>query len=273
MVGRVAVTGASGFIGRYVLRELLDRGLTITATTRDRAHLADFANRLEVVELDLAHHSDVTLDRFGNPDVLLHLAWNGLPNYRSLHHYETELPRQYAFLKQLIVDGLNSLVITGTCFEYGLQSGPLAQTAPIQPETPYGFAKAALHQELRFLQEEIDFSLIWARLFYIYGDGQHSHSLFSQLKSAVERGDLVFSMSGGEQLRDYLPVEEVARQLVGLAMTRSNQTVNICSGSPTSVRTLVERWLRENKWEITLNLGDYPYADYESMAFWGINIE
>ena len=77
-------------------------------------------------------------------------------------------------------------------------------------------------------------------------------------------------MSGGEQLRDYLPIAEVAKCLVSLAMARcDNGVVNICSGKPISVRKLVERWIEENEWSIKLNLGYYPYPDYEPMAFWG----
>jgi dTDP-6-deoxy-L-talose 4-dehydrogenase (NAD+) len=77
-------------------------------------------------------------------------------------------------------------------------------------------------------------------------------------------------MSGGEQMRDYLPVTEVARAIVSLAMKESDiGIVNVCSGRPVSVRRLVEGWISENGWNIELNLGRYPYPDYEPMAFWG----
>jgi nucleoside-diphosphate-sugar epimerase len=77
-------------------------------------------------------------------------------------------------------------------------------------------------------------------------------------------------MSGGEQLRDYLPVSEVARSLVALVLKQADiGVVNVCSGQPVSVRKLVEGWIAENDWSIDLNLGRYPYPDYEPMAFWG----
>jgi dTDP-6-deoxy-L-talose 4-dehydrogenase (NAD+) len=67
-----------------------------------------------------------------------------------------------------------------------------------------------------------------------------------------------------------LPVEDVAGQITRLAMAGNNVgAINICSGKPISVRKLVERWLEENNWDIELNLGYYPYPDYEPMAFWG----
>jgi len=65
-------------------------------------------------------------------------------------------------------------------------------------------------------------------------------------------------------------VTEVARTLVALALKDQDAgPVNVCSGRPCSVRSLVEGWLREHRWSIELELGHYPYPDYEPMAFWG----
>jgi dTDP-6-deoxy-L-talose 4-dehydrogenase (NAD+) len=134
----------------------------------------------------------------------------------------------------------------------------------------YGFAKDMLRRQLEYLQQVTPFHLTWARLFYLYGEGQAENSLLPQFKRAVERGDLVFKMSGGEQLRDYLHISEAAKYLASLSMTgRDNGVVNVCSGKPISVSKLVEGWIKENGWPIDLNLGHYPYPDYEPMAFWG----
>lgn len=267
---KIAVTGASGFIGRYVLSELNTRGVEIIAITRDATRLADVGGTVRVVEMDIAQPTADSFERLGKPDVLIHLAWDGLPNYKSLHHFETELPKQYQFLKSMVECGLPSMLVTGTCFEYGMQSGALAPTTPTKPTNPYGYAKDALRQQLEYLKTTKPFNLTWGRLFYMHGERQPSTSLYPKLKEAVLRGDKVFNMSGGEQLRDYLAVEEVAHQIVELVINRHDSgAVNICSGNPISVRRLVEQWIKENDWSIELNLGYYPYPDYEPMAFWG----
>lgn len=222
------------------------------------------------MQFDLHNAPSNAFELMGCPDVLIHLAWDGLPNYKSLHHFETELPAQFRFLKGLIEAGLPALVVAGTCFEYGMQSGPLSENMEAHPSNPYGFAKDMLRRQLGYLKEIKPFALTWARLFYLYGEGQAENSLLPQLKKAVEQGDKVFNMSGGEQLRDYLPVAEVARRLVSLALTRKDVgAVNVCSGQPISIRRLVEGWIKDNGWSISLNLGYYPYPDYEPMAFWG----
>ena len=267
---RVAVTGASGFVGRHVLVELERRSVEATVvlrpTSTDSLGLAKHA----VVRMDVQTPPPNAFELMGAPDVLLHLAWGGLPNYKSQQHVEQELPAQYRFLKGLVESGLKNLLVTGTCFEYGMQSGPLREDMETQPNNPYGLAKDTLRRQLESLKSVRSFVLTWARLFYLYGDGQADSSLLPQLRRAVKRGDEIFNMSGGEQLRDYLPITEVAQCLVSLAMgNRDNGIVNVCSAEPISIRNLVEGWIKENDWAIKLNPGYYPYPDYEPMAFWG----
>ncbi len=267
---KVAVTGANGFIGRHVVAELGRHSVTPVLVLRPSPGILPSLTKHSIVQFDLRNTPANAFDLMGRPDVLMHLAWGGLPNYKSLHHFEEELPAQYRFLRGMVESGLKNLLVTGTCFEYGMQSGSLDEERETRPSNPYGFAKDALRRQLEFLRLERPFSLTWARLFYLYGDGQTTNSLLSQLKRAVGRGESAFDMSGGEQLRDYLHVGEVARHLVSLAMTlRNNGIVNVCSGKPVSVRSLVEGWIEENGWSIDLNLGCHSYPDYEPMAFWG----
>lgn len=261
---KIAVTGANGFIGRHVIAELTKYQIEIIPVVRClSSHLPEYV-KTKAVELDIHAFQKDAFEQMGNPDALIHLAWAGLPNYKSLHHFEQELPIQYQFLQNMITSGLQSLIVTGTCFEYGMQSGALNESMITLPSNPYGFSKDTLRCQLEYLQKFRPFSLTWARLFYLYGEGQAENSLFPQLRKAVERGDKAFNMSGGEQLRDYLPVTKVAKYLVSLAIGGKNTgIINICSGKPTSVRKLVEGWISENNWKIDLNLGHYPYPDYE----------
>lgn len=221
--------------------------------------------------MDVLEPPPNAFELMGRPDALIHLAWGGLPNYQLLRHFETELPAHYGFLRGLVADGLKKLVVSGTCLEYGLQSGPLREDMQCEPANPYGMAKDTLRRQLQFLRTSCPFALTWARLFYLFGEGQATASLYPQLKQAIARGDGVFPMSRGEQLRDYLPVTEVAKLLVALALDgHDDGIVNVCSGAPVSVRTLVEGWVEEYDWPISLSFGHYPYPDYEPMAFWGV---
>jgi Nucleoside-diphosphate-sugar epimerases len=265
---KIAISGATGFIGRHVVAEMKKRSLQPTLLVRPGRSVAE--PNQTVIECDLKNPPEDLYQQLGRPDVLIHLAWGGLPQYASLHHFEEELPAHYQFLKQLIRGGLKRCLITGTCLEYGKQEGELVEERPACPIVPYAFAKDSLRRQLEFLRMTQEFHLTWARLFYTYGEGQAAASLYSQLRAAVARGDKVFDMSGGEQVRDYLPVDAVARALTELASIQTEVgIVNVCAGHGVTVRRLVEEWVQQNQWQITLNFGRLPYLDYEAMNFWG----
>jgi len=267
---QVIVSGATGFVGQHLIPLLLKNNYHVIATARDaeKAKKSDWFNDVQFIASDF--HKDQDKINVAQGSGLIHLAWQGLPNYKSLFHLEENLPSSYQFVKSLILSGVNQVLITGTCLEYGFQSGPIASTAVPLPNNPYAVAKNSLRQQLDFLSKEHPFCFQWARLFYIYGKGQNPKSVLSQLDTAIDNGESTFEMSGGEQLRDYLPIEAVAQQLFDLYVSGRAGTYNICSGNPISVRRLIEERVQERGASIKLNLGCYPYPDYEPMAFWGV---
>ena len=267
---KVAVTGASGFLGRYVVKELERLNISPILVMRPSTEVPTSLSHHLVVPIDIQSPPDDVFSVMQQPDVLIHLAWGGLPNYHSTSHLEQELPAHFRFIKSAVSSGLENVTVSGTCFEYGMQSGELSPDLHAQPVTAYGEAKASLHLQLKKLQSEFKFSLRWARLFYLYGFGQGKNAILPTLEAAVENGDKVFNMSGGEQLRDYMPVKEATAELVSMALeTGKTEVRNICSGNPISIRKLVENKISEEGWKIELNFGHYPYPAYEPMEFWG----
>ncbi len=120
---RVLVTGATGFIGNHIINELLKRGVEVVASSTDKnkAEGKSWFNSVQYIPYKLdATHNGSLFEWFGKPAVLIHLAWQGLPNYKSLFHFEENLFQHYFFLKKLIKEGLSDVLVTGTCFEYGI---------------------------------------------------------------------------------------------------------------------------------------------------------
>lgn len=264
---RILLTGAGGFIGRYVARTLQTTGHEITTTSRSSDPPVD---SIRHIPCDLNRERDDWFEMFGRPERLIHLAWEGLPHYGELFHIERNLWSNYRFLKRMILSGTHDLTVAGTCFEYGLQEGRLSEDLPVRPCTAYGIAKHSLHVFLEEFRKTNPFLLKWVRIFYPDRGGKNPRSLLGRLRSALVRGDETFDLSGGEQLRDYSDVETVAEKIVAIALQDEiSGIVNNCGGEPVSVRNLVEEFVSKSGRNITLNFGHYPYPDYEPFAFWG----
>lgn len=268
---KIAITGASGFIGRHVTQTLVEYGYNPVLLLRPSSAVPSGMESLERIHYEIGAESGEVFHNIGCPDLLIHLAWGGLPNYRSIHHLATELPLHFRFLRSMVEAGLPKLVVTGSCFEYGMRYGPLDEAVPAVPDNPYGLAKVTLLTMLVMLARETPFDLTWVRPFYLYGQGQADSSLYQQLHRAAAACDATFPMSGGEQLRDFMPIEQFREEFVRLCLAPGGHgIVNICTGSPISVRRLVEQWINDNNWNIQPELGKFRYPDYEPMAFWGI---
>jgi nucleoside-diphosphate-sugar epimerase len=268
---KVTVTGATGFVGRHVVAALLAHGHAVTAVARTstQARALPWFEKVDFIECDVFRDPGRVLG--AAPEVLVHLVWPGLPNFKDMFHLEQNLPADLRLLTQAVDAGVARLVVAGTCLEYGLQSGPLSATTQTRPITPYGLAKDTLRKALQMLQSSKPFALQWVRLFYMYGTGQYPSALLAQLDRAIAEKQPVFNMSRGDQLRDYLPIEEVAAIFLKVVETPEIQgVINCCSGRPISVREMVENRCAQLGSNIRLNRGHYPYPDYEPLAFWGV---
>jgi dTDP-6-deoxy-L-talose 4-dehydrogenase (NAD+) len=274
----VLVTGATGFIGNYVVQELLQRNYKViaTSTSTEKAMQMNWFHKVKYVEFDICSFSEETnyVNFFHQPEALIHLAWEGLPNYKADFHLVKNLPAHTAFLENLIQNGLKDITVTGTCFEYGMVEGKLSEDMVPAPDNAYASAKDGLRKTMQIVCSAREVSLKWVRLFYMYGKGQHPNALISQLDKALQEGKVEFNMSGGEQQRDFLPVQTVASNIVTIAMQNSvTGIINCCDGKPVMVKDFVVAYLNQQNKHIQLNLGYYPYADYEPMRFWGDNVK
>ena len=267
---KVIVSGATGFIGQHLIPILLKDGYEVLAISRNqkRAEFLPWFKDVKFISYDF--HSDQQITKVEGFRGLIHLAWQDLPNYDSSIHVKKNLPCSYRFIDSLIDKGVNQVLIAGTCFEYGLKSGAISSSSTTEPTTQYAIAKDTLRKKLTLLSFKKDFNLQWARIFYMFGKGQNSNSIISQLDFAIKNNQKVFLMSGGEQLRDYLPVEKASEKLSNLYKSGNKGIFNICSGKPISIRNLVESYIEKKNSNIVPKYGYYPYSVYEPMQFWGI---
>ena len=269
---KIAITGATGFIGQHVRNVLAKTDNDVVLVVRHVERVGDKSAREEIVAADLSKARTDWFELFGRPDVVLHLAWGGLPNYMDCYHVDVELPTQLRFLTALIKSGLKKLVVTGTCYEYGLSSGALSEDQETNPNTPYGIAKDRLRKELFELRSTQHFDLTWARIFYPYGEGQSERSIYSQLTRAISNNEKEFAIGSGTQMLDFIQVTTVAKALLAFVTEiKGIGLINVGSGDPQTVIEFVERLICRFESNIVPKVGVINDREYESISFWSDN--
>lgn len=255
----IHLLGSQGFIGRAIQREA------------DTLQLHCWSHRQTHPEyrFDLLDPSSWRALLNCQPTHAILLSWPGLPNYQETFHVTRNLPACVELIEQLVKAGLQRLVVAGTCYEYGLQNGPLKEDQFTDPVNCYSIAKDSLRRVIASRYSQQDLKWCWARIFYPYGHGQNPKSLLPSLQRAIDQGDPAFAMSSGRQVRDFVPVDQVAKLLLRLSTHSKAQGIYNCgSGSPISLRELAEDRITKSLASTTLRLGVYPDRQDEPLAFW-----
>lgn len=238
MAGRILITGANGFIGRYCTEAFAKAGWETLACVRTGAALPFATDSLECDLLDHAQTRSVVAE--SGATHLLHLAWlsdrTRWTSAANLDWLGASLNLARAFAAQ---NGQHFL-FAGSCAEYEWKSSPFrASTTPVRPATPYGEAKAKTGDMLRAAQAELGLQVAHARLFFCYGHGEAKGRLLPDLIEHIESGTS-FACSHGAQRRDYLYAADIAAAFVTIARAGASGVFNIGSGAAIAVRALIE---------------------------------
>ena len=208
---KILITGATGFIGQNLIKNIINEDFDVIGVARNinkKEFKNKFRNKIKLIEFDISSNCKVLYDKIGVPDVLIHLAWAGLPNYQNDFHLKKNLPEHKNFLYKSIDLGVKQIIVSGTCFEYGKQEGMMKEDDKTTPVTKYGLAKDSLRIELENKQFEKKFILQWVRLFYMYGPGQNPKSLVPSLNQAITKNLDFFGISDGSLIRDFMSIND-----------------------------------------------------------------
>ena len=193
------------------------------------------------------------------PQRLLHLAWitSHGEYWRSLlnfHWVEASLRLLRAFCRA----GGTRFVGAGSCAEYDWKHGFLSEeVTPLNPTTVYGSCKKAMYELLKQYAEAANFSYAWGRLFFLYGPGEHPSRLMPYTISNIAAGR-VANFGSGERIRDYLRVEDAAAAFVKLLENDFSGPINIASGEPVTIRSIVNAIAAELGRSDLVRIGTLP---------------
>ena len=274
MTRRVLLTGATGFVGRQVLRALGTAGVEVRAVVRAGKRLPDVGPvRVEHVMTtpDLFAESDAWwTSACDGVDTVIHSAWYAEPGKYL------QSPLNMACLRGTLTmavgaasAGVRRFVGVGSCTEYDSSAGDLSVHTPLRPASPYAAAKVAAFRGLEHWLPLRGVEFAWCRLFYHFGEGEDTRRLAAHLHERLAAGQPA-ELTSGTQTRDFLDVREAGRMIVDVALGTVTGPVNVCSGVPVTVRQFAERIADEYGRRDLLHFGARPDNVYDPPRIVGI---
>lgn len=236
---RVLVTGANGFIGRHSIEPLLSKGYDVHCVTSREPTKEESGVTWHQADL-LSEGECACLFKEVRPSHLLHFAWYTKPGEYWVSEKNIDwVVASLHMLKNFKANGGERLTFAGTCAEYDWNYGFCSENVtPSTPGTFYGTCKNDLRQISGSFCKQNGISFSWGRIFFLYGPYEHPSRLVSSMIISLLKGEEAKCSHGG-QIRDFIYSEDVASAFAALLNSNTEGTVNIASGEPVAISTIV----------------------------------
>jgi len=230
---RILITGATGFLGSNLVRKLESYNYDVMLLSR-RGHFNP--GTFKCVQADLADPESYRheIEKF-KPQVVIHLAWSGLPDYSYRYSIENLTHSLELFSIVINVGSCKKILVSGSCWEYSDLNGLCSEPDKAYPTNNFTWAKHSLYSWLKLNCEINNIGLGWFRVFYVYGPGQRNQSLIPSIIRSISKGEAP-SLRSPSAANDFVFIEDVVDAfLMAIVKNFDSGIFNIGSGESSRV--------------------------------------
>jgi UDP-glucose 4-epimerase len=257
------LTGATGFIGAAVVKNILENGHVPVVLIRDNSNLKRLEHLENIVLIKYDSLEDLDLIKKlqeYSPECFIHLAWKGVSgaDRNSAFQITENIPftLQSVFLAKQT--GCKHWIGIGSQAEYGNPNCKINENFPTIPTTLYGKAKLSACWAATGLCDALEMQSSWIRVFSTYGIGDEPHWFIPYIINELKQGKYP-SLTKCEQLWDYLYVDDAAAAILSIAYNKVNGIYNLGTGEAQRLKRIVEIIKEEINPKAVIKYGAIPY--------------
>ena len=284
MFSRVLVTGGAGFIASHLVDTLICAGVEVTVLDNLTTGFLTNVNKMaRFCKGEASSPGDLSQAMSPQPDAIFHLAGDGRTKETQLGWLEPQANAQSNIMGTLNIleaavskEPFPKVVFSSSAAVYGnADVATVSEAHPLRPVSPYGVSKLAGEKYCQAYAYEYGLNVSIARLFNIYGPRQSRYVMHDLLRKLHVHPSRIEVLGDGQQIRDYCYVSDAVEALILLAQEgQAGAAYNISSGSPISIRELVELLLTteglSNHTEVSYTgsswRGDIPRLEADTTA-------
>ena len=241
----ILLTGATGFVGRQIVKALSQQNINIIAVVRPgkEINFKKITNIKKIISSQdiFKENENWWTNHCKGIDTIIHAAWYAEPGkYLQSSKNLDCLIGSLHLARGAANAGVTRFIGIGACFEYDLSKGALSIDTPLKPKSSYASAKVALFTFLSQWLPKQSVKFSWCRLFYLYGEGEDERRLVPYIHNRLNKNESV-ELTKGNQIRDYLNVIKVGQIISEVALGNQEGPINICSGASITVKQLAQQ--------------------------------